>query len=169
MLPLLVPSPKSQVPICCQVPSPQSLCRFWSLVSGPWSLVPGPWSQVPSPQSLCRFWSLVPGPYSLFPILCTFQRASGRAIRALRTFPARSRMRAQTLSHSESQNRKSRAVRQKKILKKTHSPGRSVHICARMRFRIRTSRPPEEVVHGLSPATAAAILPATEVADKRPR
>jgi len=151
------------------VPSPWSLCRSRShgstqlaagglTTSGPTGLFPGPWclSLVPAPWCLVPgAWSLVPGPWSLFPILCTFQRASRRSISALHPFPARSRMRAQTLSQNRIPAGKPLRPREIKISQNPHSPGRNVHIRARKCFLI---RPYRAVVHAACSRAACSTM-----------
>ena len=56
--------------------------------------------------------------------------------RALRTFFARSRLRAQSLSQNWITPGKPLRPREIRISENPHSPGRRVHVCARMRFPI---------------------------------
>jgi len=133
----------------------------WCLVPGAWSLsvacclVPGAWCLFPvfclsSPDGRIGFvWQFsvlcgpgsrplttgtcfaVPGPGSR--PLATVSRC---ARRALRTYFARSRMRAQTLSQNRIPAGKPPRPRGIKISENPHSPGRNVRIRARKGFRM---------------------------------
>jgi len=106
-----------------------------SVVAVPWCLVPGAWSPASPGRSPALPWrSLVPGAWCLVPLSCTCQRASRRSIRALRPLPARSRMRAQTLSQNQASSRKSLCGNRTKNFGKTLPGEFSVRLWARKCF-----------------------------------